>query len=203
MQDERQFLVAHLDRFGGIQGQRFGLRHHHGDRFADVPRLVGREQRIGPDEHRAAFGPGELHIEFGLRHRIVRDRREAVCETISARADTEHARHGPGTRAINRNNARMRMPRAHHHRIGLAVEIEIVGEAALAGNEPRIFLALHRLADEAVAVFVRSGFAVHRGSQAVGSPGPFLIHPRRCEKVSAESAACRPLAILHLAASRS
>jgi hypothetical protein len=46
--------------------------------------------------------------------------------------------------------------------MGLACKREIVGEAALAGDEPRILLARHRLADEAVAGFGWSGFVVHR-----------------------------------------
>ncbi len=73
----------------------------------------------------------------------------------------EHARHRFRRRGIDRDNARMRMRRTHHHRISLAVETEIVGETPLAGDQPRIFLARHRLADEAVAGFVRSGFVVH------------------------------------------
>ena len=63
-------------------------------------------------------------------------------------------------RRVDRDDARMRMGRAHHRRIGLAVEIEIVGEAALAGDEPRVLLARHRLADEAVE-FVRPSGVVH------------------------------------------
>ena len=161
MQHERQFLVTHFDRLGGVHGLRLGLRHHHGDRFADMPRLVGRQQRIGPDEHRAAVGPGELHVEFGLRHRIVRDRPKLVGGAVGAGEHAEHARHRLRRRGIDRDNARVRIRRTHHHRIGLAVEIEIVGEAALAGDQPRILLARHRLADEAVAGFVRSGFVVH------------------------------------------
>ena len=32
----------------------------------------------------------------------------------------------------------MRIGRAHHRRVGLAIEVEIVAESALAGDEPRI-----------------------------------------------------------------
>jgi hypothetical protein len=43
----------------------------------------------------------------------------------------------------------------------LALKREIVGEAALAGDKPRILLARHRLADEAVGGFGRFGLVVH------------------------------------------
>ena len=178
MQDERQFFVSHLDRFGGIHGLRLGHRHHHGDRFADMPHLVGRQERIGPTEHGAAAGTGQLHVEFGLRHRIVRDRRKLVGGAVGAGEHAEHARHRLRRRGIDRDNARMRIRRTHHHRIALAVEIEIVGETALAGDQPRIFLARHRLADEAVAGFVRSGFVVHLGSLAPGNWATSPTPPR-------------------------
>ena len=125
---------------------------------------------------------------------------ELVGGAIGAGEHAEHAGHRLRPRGIDRDNARMRIRRAHHHRIGLAVETEIVGEAALAGDQPLILLARHRLADEAVAGFVRSGLVVHRSSLAVGSPRPFLIHPRQCEKVSARISSMP--AIGHLAPCR-
>ncbi len=70
-------------------------------------------------------------------------------------------------RRFDRDNARMRIRRAHHHRVRLAVEAEIVGEAALAGDEPLVLLARQRLADEAVAGFVRFCRVVHPASLAV------------------------------------
>ncbi len=80
MQHEGQFLVAHLDRFGGVHRLRLGLRHHHGDGLADMARLVRGQQQMRADEHRAAARPGELHVEFGLRQRIVRNGLELVGE---------------------------------------------------------------------------------------------------------------------------
>ena len=72
---------------------------------------------------------------------------------IGAGEDAEHARHRRPPRAVSiRDDARMRMRRAHHRRIGLTRQAEIVAEAALAGEQPRVFLAPHRLADGRLVV---------------------------------------------------
>ena len=164
MQHEWQFLVAHLHRFGGIRRLRLGFRHHHGDRLADMARSVRGQQQMRADENRAAARRGELHVEFGLRHRIVRNGLEIVGYAIGAGEHPKHARHRVGPRRIDGDDARMRIGRAHHHRISLPVEREVVGKAALAGDEPRVLLARQRLADEAVSGFFRSCFIVHRVS---------------------------------------
>ena len=52
-------------------------------------------------------------------------------------------------RCIDAADARMRMGRAHHRRVGLAVRAEIVAEPALAGDQPLVLLAADGLADEA------------------------------------------------------
>ena len=43
-------------------------------------------------------------------------------EAIGAGEHAEHARHRLGARRIDAADAGMRMRRAHHHRIGLAIE---------------------------------------------------------------------------------
>ncbi len=96
-------------------------------------------------------------------------------------------------RRIDRDDARVRIRRAHHRRIGLAVETEIVGETALAGNEPRILLARHRLADEAVAGLVRPCFVVHRSSPGLrNAPGNLLRHAHYPNSAAAGAAVNRP-----------
>ena len=161
MQHEGKFLVTDFHCFGRIHGLRLGLRHHEGDGLADMACLVRGQQQMRADEDRAAAGAGELHVEFGLRQRIVRNGFELVGREIGAGEHAEHARHRLRRRSIDRDNARVRIGRAHHDRIGLAVEIEIVGEAAFAGDEPRVLGAGHGLADKAIAV-VRSSDVVHR-----------------------------------------
>ena len=153
MQHEGQFVVDDLERFGRIERLRAGFRHHHGDRFADVARLVGGQQQMRADEDLAAAGPGELHVVARLRQRIVRDGAEVVGRAIGAGEHAEHAGHRQRARLVDRDDARMGVRRAHHRRVGLAGKTEIVGEAALADDQPRVFVARHGLADEAEAGF--------------------------------------------------
>ena len=143
----RQRLVVDGDRFGGVERLRLGLRHHHGDGLADMARLVGRQQLVRADEDLAAAGGGELEVGSGRGQRAVRNRREAVGEAIRAGEYAEHAGHGAGRRGVDAQDAGVRMRRAHHDRIGLPVHGEIVGEAALAGQQAMVFLAAQRLAD--------------------------------------------------------
>ena len=147
LDDERQLLVFDLDRLGGVHRLGARLRHHHRQRLADMARLVGRQQMMRPDEHRAAARRAELHVVFGRRHRRVRDRLEPVGANVRAGEHAEHAGHRFGLRGVDAHDARVRVRRAHHRRVGLSVEAEVVGEAALAGEQPLIFLAAQRLAD--------------------------------------------------------
>src|SRR5215469_109359 len=160
MQDERQFRVVHDDGFGCVQRLRLGCGYDHRHRFADMAHTIGRQQHMRAGEHRAAAWPGELHVVFGLGHRIVRNRPKIFRSAIGAGEDAEHAGHVLCRGDVDRDNPRMRMRRSHHRRIGLAVETEIVGEAALAGDEPLVLFARQRLTDEAIPL--RSSGVVHR-----------------------------------------
>ena len=146
MQHEGQFVVDDLQRFGRIERLRFGLRHHHGDGLADMARFVGGQQQMRADEDLAAAGPGELHVVARLRQRIVRDGAEAVGLAIGAGEHAEHAGQRQRSGLVDRDDARMGVRRAHHRRVGLPGKIEIVGEAALADDQPRVFVARHGLA---------------------------------------------------------
>ena len=58
MQHERQFLVLDFNRFGRIHRLRLGLGDHHGDRFADMARLVGGKKNVRPLKYGAAARAG-------------------------------------------------------------------------------------------------------------------------------------------------
>jgi hypothetical protein len=159
----RQHLVVDLHRFSRVERLRHGLRHHHGHGLADMAGLVGRQEQVRSDEHRAAACGMQLHIVSGLGQRIVRDRAQSVGETVGAREDAEHARHRLGTRAIDTENASVRMRRTHHHRVDLAREAEIVAEAAATRRQSRILGAHERLADGLKARRIRhDGDVGHR-----------------------------------------
>ena len=175
MQHERQFLVDNRDRLGGIERLHFRIRHHHGDGFADVARLVGGQQQMRADEDFAAAGRGELHVVARLRQRIVADGAEAVGGAIGAGEDAEHAGHVQRRRLVDGDDACVRVRRAHHRRVGLIGKTEIVGEAALAGDEPRVFVARHGLADEA-----KAGFRFIHGPTP--APLPMHIIPRTLKR---------------------
>src|SRR5260370_38615784 len=104
------------------------------------------------DEDGAAARGTELHVVFGLRQRIVRDRGEIVGQAVGAGEDAEHARQRAGARRVDAANAGMGMGRADHRRIGLMRELEIVAEAALPGEKRLVLGAARGLSYEAEAV---------------------------------------------------
>ena len=77
----------------------------------------------------------------------MRDRFETVLDRIRAREHGNGAGHRHGGGHIDAANARMGVGRAHHDGVGLAGEVDVVAEAALAGEELGIFLADDGLAD--------------------------------------------------------
>jgi hypothetical protein len=79
----------------------------------------------------------------------VLDCSKSVRETISTRKHAENARHFVRRGLIDTDDARVSMLRTNHRRIGLAGKMEVVAELAAPRQEPRIFVARHRFADEA------------------------------------------------------
>jgi hypothetical protein len=142
-----KFLIRDRHRLGRVERLRARFRHHHGDGFADVARLVGGQQRMRADEHAAAARARELQVGAGLRQRIVRNGLEAVGAHVLSRKYAEHARERAGARRVDRHDARVRMRRAYHRRVNLPVEGEVVAESPGAGDQAQVLLAPQRLAD--------------------------------------------------------
>jgi hypothetical protein len=71
--DPGQLFILDLDRIRRAESLRQGFGHHHRDRFADMPDLVGRQQGLRADKDRAAARPGQLQIVSGRGDRAVRD----------------------------------------------------------------------------------------------------------------------------------
>src|SRR5262249_7478958 len=90
--------------------------------------------------------------------------------------DAEHARHRLGAPRIDAEDAGVRVLRAQHHRVGLAIDAEIVAEAAAAGGEPLVLLPDDGLTDGAEACFRGSRFLVEVGHR--GRISAFLDHLR-------------------------
>jgi len=166
MVDARQNIVVDVDALRRVERLRHRLGHHHRHRLAHMARLVGGQQQVRADEERPAAGGLQLHVVFGLGQRIVGDGGKPVGEAVGASEDAEHPRHCRGPPRVDAEDARVRMRGAQHHRIGLALDAEIVAEAAAAGGEPRVLLAHDRLTDEAEAHVPGSRFLLevgHRG----------------------------------------
>jgi hypothetical protein len=161
MKNERQFLVIDLDGFGGVERLCLGLRHDGDDRLAHMAYLVGRQQHVRTDEDRAAAGGMELHVVFGLRHRIVRNGVQPLGEVIGAAVRPDHARHDARCRKIHAANACMRVGRSHHCEVALTRRRKIIAEATGAGSEPGVLLARQGGADETK---LRRRWLVHESS---------------------------------------
>src|SRR5271169_3110907 len=129
------------------------------------------------DEYLAAARRGQLHVVARLGQWIVLDGAESIGRAIGARVNAEHAGQLERRGLVDRDNARMRVRRAHHRRLRLPGKTEIVGEAALPGDEPRVLGARPRLPDEAEA-----GFRFIHGPTPV--PLPMHIIPRTLKRSS-------------------
>ncbi len=142
-----------IDRhlLGCIERLRQRLRHDDRNALADIADAVDRERRHRGREHRLAVPAG--------KDRDRRDRAKAVIAEIAAGEDAEHARHSARLRHIHVADRRMTDGRPHEHPVRLARRVEIVGEAALAG-EQRLVLAAQR----AVITAKACGCAVHQKS---------------------------------------
>ena len=75
------------------------------------------------------------------------DRRKAVGAAVGAGQHRQHAGAFQCFRDIDGAYFGMRIRRPHKDGIGLARQMEIVGEPALARDQAGVFLALDRLAD--------------------------------------------------------
>ena len=154
----RQRLDVERDRFGRVLGLRDRLGDHAGDRVADVTHFVAGERRPRRIADRRAIAALERQIAF----------EPAIGGKIGRGQDREHARHGLGGGGVDAADDAMRVAAAHHHRIGLARPVDVVGVAALAAHQRRILGAQHGLADaefhQRKRVF--GGLIVHAGSFA-------------------------------------
>ena len=137
--DGRQRLIIDVDRFGGVARDDQSLGHDEGDRLADMAHFAEREQRTRRVVARRAIAIGERY-ETGN-----------VAETLSldvfAGAHEQHARQTPRRRCIDAGDARMGHRRAQHEGMRHARQRDVVGIAAMPGDQPQILVPTHGLAD--------------------------------------------------------
>ncbi len=155
MRNAGQNFVIDDDRFSSVQRLCLSFRNNHCDGFAHVPCFVGWEKQMRSYEDFGPSRPVQFHVEFCLGEGVVLDCAKFVCETIGARKHAEDAGHVVSCGPFDADDACMGMRRTDDRRVSLAGKKEVVAKLAAARQQPRIFVARHRLADEAeIWVFV-------------------------------------------------
>jgi hypothetical protein len=137
----RQFVVIDGDqrRRGLRLVQRFG--HHHRHPVAHVAHLAIGQHRVLGLLHRrtieAVDQPAAGQAADGLE--------------VLAGEDAQHAGRGGGGRGVQAFDAGVGIRAAQKVGMGLALQRDVVGVLALAGEEAAVFTAFDRLADETLA----------------------------------------------------
>jgi hypothetical protein len=122
----------------GILRLLHGFRHNHGDGFANVAHAIGGQRLLRRPRRRrpiSVFPSGGRHVA------------DTACRKISGRDNQMHTGHRACHVRVHRADRAMRHPAAHHHAIELVRQVQIVGIAAFATEQDRVFLARYRLAD--------------------------------------------------------
>ena len=102
-----------------------------GDRLADMPDLVRRQRVVDRGQHRRAVAI--------VHHLARRQRADAALRQIGRGVDREHAGHRARRRGVDAADDAVRDMAAHHHRISLAGQADIVGVMPLAAQQHRVF----------------------------------------------------------------
>ena len=135
----RQRVDLDDDGFGGVLGGGDGLGDHRGDGLADMPHLAGGERIAGRAQHRRAVA---IVHDLARRQRADPARRQ-----IGRGVDRQHVGHRARRRGLDAADHAVGIVAAHHHRIGLARQADIVGVTPFAAQQYRVFGARDRLAD--------------------------------------------------------
>ncbi len=134
-----QRVVVHLHQLGRVARLLQRLGHDHGDLVAHVAHGVQRQDGMRRLLHGLAVGAGDQPaagqaVDLVGRH-------------VGAREHADDAGRGPGRVGGHGAHTRMRVRRAHEHRMGLGGQRDVVGVLARAREEAVVLLALDGLAD--------------------------------------------------------
>ena len=141
--DHRQRLVIDHNLFGRVLRGRDRLGNHAGDRRADVTHPIGRQHEMRCGGHRRAVAVVQHDVRRRAGGGDMRNAFESVGGGVLAGEHGEHAGHGACRCHIDAADARVRVRRAHHGRIGLARKIKVVAVAPASGDEAQILLAAY------------------------------------------------------------
>ena len=130
----RQQLVIDADRLDRIGRLLARLRDDEGHCLADVAHALASKRRVRRHDRIAdhPVGPdvADAPVEVGMRQ------------------DADDAGHFKGRRGVDREDARMAVRRAQYCRVGQARHLHVVGVAAPAGQQLRVFAPQDRLAHQ-------------------------------------------------------
>ena len=164
----RQGVIVHVHALGGVLGLGQRLRDHHRHRVADIAHAILAETLVRRGEHGGAVRPGALeHHLHGA---------EAVLGEIGAGENGDHARHRARGGRLDGPDPGMGMRRAHDDQVRLAGQVDVVVEAALTLQQPRIVEAPDPLPDPVLphgaTVSLFAGPDPRGGAQSARSPDP-------------------------------
>ena len=109
LRDPRQFPIVDRDLLGGVLSLQRGFRDDDCDRLADMAHPVGWQQHLRTDKDRSTARAGQLHVIAGLRHWIVRDRRETIGGAVLSGKDSEDTGHRQRPPRVNFYDSGVRM----------------------------------------------------------------------------------------------
>jgi hypothetical protein len=137
-------LPIDLDQLGRVLRMVDRVGNHHRHRLADEARLVGRHRVIGGGD-RGRHPQTHHHVGRPDHAGIVRDGLQSIRDVVGAGQDSDRAGRARRLGRVNRADARVRMRRAHQHRMYEVRESQVVAIAPLALKEAHILLAANRL----------------------------------------------------------
>ena len=137
----RQFFVIDRDPFRGVLGGVHGLRHNDGNRFAHVADLVGGDHGLSVVENEAAPVRERLGTGIAAVGRIgdVENVPVTVGLPFLAGQNPHHTRRLQRIGGVDAADPGMGIGRTDKLRVALSGPVEVVAEAALAGNQAAIF----------------------------------------------------------------
>ena len=138
VQDRRQGLVVDLDGLERVRGEVAVTGDDDGDGITDEAHFLGGQRRMGRDLDVVGDRPDAGH------------RTELVAELL-AREGGDHAGLGQRRRDVDAGDAGVRHRAAQDGHVEQPGDRDVVGPVGAAGDESRILLAAHRLADDVLA----------------------------------------------------
>ena len=129
-----QLVVLHLDELGGVACLRSGAGDHHGDHLAGERRPVDGDRRV-------------VRRLLVRCDRPRRDQRALLLGDLRAGDDGHDVRRVLGRGGVDARDPGVRERAAHHRDVQHPGQLDVVGPARPAGDQPLVLLAAPRGAD--------------------------------------------------------